>query len=161
MSWSWQTKAISHHPSCIIKMAHYDSTCCREPRPLLTGIPSLVQPPRHCCPSVSFGCIVLQAFVTHVVRTYACHLLALITRRRHVRPYRIQALWVDKRHISQLSVDRLPASYCLDRPAMTLPSQACWEFTKTTIPRSLLETQPEERRLLSKCVYEIRLHFSY
>ncbi|KAI2643432.1 Mis6-domain-containing protein [Xylaria nigripes] len=29
---------------------------------------------------------------TAALRTYVCHLLALITRRRHVRPYRIQAL---------------------------------------------------------------------
>ncbi|KAI3323168.1 Mis6-domain-containing protein [Xylariaceae sp. AK1471] len=29
---------------------------------------------------------------TATLRTYVCHLLALITRRRHVRPYRIQAL---------------------------------------------------------------------
>ncbi|KAI0119997.1 Mis6-domain-containing protein [Nemania sp. FL0031] len=29
---------------------------------------------------------------TAALRTYACHLLALITRRRHVRPHRIQAL---------------------------------------------------------------------
>lgn len=29
---------------------------------------------------------------TAALRTYACHLLALITRRRHVRPFRIQAL---------------------------------------------------------------------
>ncbi|KAI1823349.1 Mis6-domain-containing protein [Xylaria intraflava] len=29
---------------------------------------------------------------TAALRTYLCHLLALITRRRHVRPYRIQAL---------------------------------------------------------------------
>ncbi|KAF2970056.1 hypothetical protein GQX73_g3562 [Xylaria multiplex] len=29
---------------------------------------------------------------TVALRSYACHLLALITRRRHVRPYRIQAL---------------------------------------------------------------------
>ncbi|TGJ76602.1 hypothetical protein E0Z10_g10855 [Xylaria hypoxylon] len=29
---------------------------------------------------------------TAVLRTHACHLLALVTRRRHVRPHRIQAL---------------------------------------------------------------------
>ncbi|KAI0199025.1 Mis6-domain-containing protein [Astrocystis sublimbata] len=29
---------------------------------------------------------------TAALRNYACHLLALVTRRRHVRPYRIQAL---------------------------------------------------------------------
>ncbi|GAW12582.1 hypothetical protein ANO14919_019520 [Xylariales sp. No.14919] len=35
---------------------------------------------------------------TAALRTHACHLLALITRRRHVRPHRIQALLLLSRH---------------------------------------------------------------
>lgn len=31
---------------------------------------------------------------TAAIRPNVCHLLALITRRKHVKPFRIQALWV-------------------------------------------------------------------
>ncbi|KAI8633173.1 Mis6-domain-containing protein [Xylariaceae sp. FL1651] len=36
--------------------------------------------------------VLFNLLETAVLRTYVCHLLALITRRRHVRPHRIQAL---------------------------------------------------------------------
>ncbi|KAI1117322.1 Mis6-domain-containing protein [Nemania sp. NC0429] len=45
---------------------------------------------RHCF--LQAYSVLFNLLDTAALRTYACHLLALITRRRHVRPHRIQTL---------------------------------------------------------------------
>lgn len=53
---------------------------------------------------ISIRCVSrsLEAIDTNFGRTSICHLLSLITRRKHVKPFRIQQLWVISGILSKL-----------------------------------------------------------
>jgi centromere protein I len=78
-----------------------------------------------------------------------CQLLGVITRRRHVRPYRIQRLWVfasARRWL--ITID----SSCARSLAMIRRSLGCCGSTGTFTLRSLLETRYLDGRPVSRYV---------
>jgi hypothetical protein len=90
----------------------------------------------------------IEAMLTSSPRTSLCHLLSLITRRKHVKPFRIQQMYVDSRnarvrsraqaHTDMISVSSYPAVL-----VTSLHFKDFSAFSRITTPISSLEVHPQ------------------
>lgn len=91
--WSWKRKAFLHSPSSLIEMDGNDLRLLREPTHFITALQRSIQPPRHICNQVLYREGSSPAILTSN-RSQLCHVLSRATSRKHVRSFRIQALYV-------------------------------------------------------------------
>jgi hypothetical protein len=80
-------------------------------------------------------------------RTSLCHLLSLITRRKHVKPFRIQQMYVQPRsaHIpcpTKAHTDMISVLSCPVVLVTSLHSKDFSAFSRITTPTSFLEVHP-------------------